>query len=76
MQKRWRAFNYTGKIAKRQGNLSKECCDKLEGARIINLHKLKQYVHELTAHAMLCNSQIILSGEQRSGLDSVNFSHC
>lgn len=76
MQRRWSAAKYREKKVKSQAHPSTENCDKLEGSRIINLDKLQQYVNELTTHAAKCGSQIILSGEQKSGLASIISSHC
>ncbi len=76
MQRRWSAAKYREKKVKSEAHLSTENCDKLEGSRIINLDKLQQYVNELTTHAAKCGSQIILSGEQKSGLASIISSHC
>ncbi len=76
MQRRWSAAKYREKKVKSQAHSSTENCDKLEGSRIINLDKLQQYVNELTTHAAKCGSQIILSGEQKSGLASIISSHC
>ncbi len=47
-----------------------------KGSRIINLNELQNYVGQLTAHAIKCNSAIILSGEKRAGLAAVLSCHC
>lgn len=49
---------------------------RIEGSRIINLHKLQDYVGELNAHNEECRGSVVLSGEVREGLASVLSSHC
>lgn len=41
---------------------------KIEGSRIINLEKLRQYTDELSAHSSRCMGAITLTGENRNGL--------
>ena len=64
--------------------LAKACSDGnndttatlLNGSRIINLEKLKEYISALTVHAAQCRSEIVLIGEQKAGLASVLSSKC
>ena len=49
---------------------------KLEGSRIINLHKLQQYVSHLTVHATRCEGTVTLAGEVRDGLASILSTCC
>lgn len=48
----------------------------IEGSRIINVHKLQQYIHQLTVHAKQCGASVVLSGEVRDGLASILSTHC
>ena len=48
----------------------------LNGSRIINLEKLKEYISALTVHAAQCRSEIVLIGEKKAGLASVLSSKC
>lgn len=49
----------------------------IEGSRIINIHKLQQYINQLASHAAQCGGgEIILSGEVRDGLASVLSTRC
>ncbi len=43
----------------------------IDGSRIMNLNKLKEYTDELTLHASRCKGSIILKGETRFGLASI-----
>ena len=47
-----------------------------EGSRIINMHKLQEYLGELNTHSAQCEGSVLLSGETRDGLASVLSSHC
>ena len=49
----------------------------IEGSRIINIHKLQQYIDHLTVHATKCEGgAVVLSGEVREGLASVLSTRC
>ena len=48
----------------------------IEGSRIINIDKLKQYMSDLTVHAAQCGGSFILSGETRQGLASILAGQC
>ena len=48
----------------------------IEGSRIINMDKLKQYTNDLTLHASRCDGSIILNGEIRHGLASIFSGTC
>jgi hypothetical protein len=51
--------------------------DNLEGSRIINMHKLKDHILEITSHAALCteahmkaisnDNVVVLESEKRNG---------
>lgn len=43
----------------------------MEGSRIINLHKLQQYITDITMHAAKCGSEMKFHGEIREGLASI-----
>ena len=49
---------------------------KSKGSRIINLHKLLQYMSQFTVHATHCGGTVILAGEVWEGLASVPSTHC
>ena len=48
----------------------------LEGSRIVNVEKLKQYTDDLTKHSTSCKGSITLNGETRAGLVSIFTAHC
>ena len=48
----------------------------IEGSRIINIHKLQEYMSELSAHSVRCGGLVVLAGEARDGLASVLSSNC
>ena len=48
----------------------------VQGSRIINLHKLQEYVNELNTHSAHCDGSISLFGEVRDGLASILSSCC
>ena len=48
----------------------------IEGSRIINMDKLKQYTDDLTLHSSRCDGSIVLSGETRHGLASILTGQC
>ena len=59
---------------------SPEVCEKekdgegtvtVEGSRTINIHKLSEYLNELTVHAAKCGGAFTLDGETRDGLASI-----
>ena len=47
----------------------------VEGSRIVNLHKLEQYINQLNAHAN-CKGEIKVTGELLQGLASVLYTEC
>ena len=49
---------------------------KVEGSRIINIHKLSEYLNELTVHAAKCDGAFTLDGETRDGLASILPGRC
>lgn len=48
----------------------------IEGSRIINIHKLQEYLNDLYAHSERCGGAVVLSGEVREGLASILSSKC
>ena len=48
----------------------------IEGSRIINIDKLKQYMKDLTIHAAQCGGAFTLAGETREGLASILAGKC
>lgn len=48
----------------------------LEGSRVINMDKLKQYTADLNKHSTRCEGSITLTDESRAGLASVLTGHC
>ena len=48
----------------------------IQGSRIINVHKLQQYIGQLTVHATRCVGTVVLSGEVRNGLASLLSTQC
>ena len=48
----------------------------VEGSRIINIHKLGEYMDELTVYAAKCGSAFTLDGETRYGLASILSGRC
>lgn len=48
----------------------------IEGSQIINMHKLQQYINQLSIHAAKYGHAITLTGETREGLASIVSSHC
>lgn len=48
----------------------------INGSRIINIDKLKQYVNDLTLHSARCGGSFTLSCETRQGLASILTGHC
>lgn len=48
----------------------------IDGSRIINIHKLQEYIAELNTHSAKCSGSVTLSGELRHGLASILSSHC
>ena len=59
------------KAAQSQKAIPTSC--ELQGCRIVNLDKLQEFIHHLTAHAAACGPgcEIILQGETRAGLASI-----
>ena len=49
---------------------------RLEGSRIVNLDQLQKFIGHLTAHAAMCQSDMVLSGEERAGLASILSCKC
>ena len=49
---------------------------RIEGSRIINIDKLKQYMNDLTIHAAQCGGAFTLAGETREGLASILAGRC
>ena len=49
---------------------------RIEGSRIINIDKLKQYTNNLTLHSARCGGSIVLNGETRHGLASILTGQC
>ena len=49
---------------------------KVEGSRIINIHKVSEYWNELTVHAAKCGGAFTLDGEMRDGLASILSGRC
>ena len=48
----------------------------MEGSRIINLHKLKHHINQLTIHSAQCRGTMTLHGETRYGLASILNTTC
>ncbi len=48
----------------------------IDGSRIINMSKLKQYMNDLTIHAAQCGGAFTLAGETREGLASIISGKC
>ena len=49
---------------------------QITGSRIINMHRLQQYIDELNVHASKCNGSVVLKGEVREGLASIISTRC
>ena len=81
MQRRWHAEKYRRMSEKRKAAQSQKAVPtscELQGCRIVNLDKLQEFIHHLTAHAAACGPgcEIILQGETRAGLASILSSRC
>ena len=61
---------------KKKSFITYEQQPNIEGSRIINIHKLQEYIVDLHAHYVQCGGSVLLSGEVRDGLASVLSSHC
>lgn len=58
------------------GDTTKKTTVSMEGSRVINMEKLKQYTADLNKHSTRCEGSITLSDESRAGLASVLTGHC
>lgn len=58
------------------GDTTKKTTVSMEGSRVINMEKLKQYTADLNKHSTRCEGSITLSNESRAGLASVLTGHC
>ena len=52
---------------------------EIDGARIVNMSRLEQYINELTSHAAKCEKSagsVVLVGERKDGLASIISTEC
>ena len=52
---------------------------EIDGARIVNISRLEQYINELTSHAAKCEKSagsVVLVGERKDGLASIISTEC
>ena len=64
------------KTINREYNSTQENTVNVQGSRIINFDRLRQYTDDLTAHSTHCEGSIILNGETRNGLASILLGEC
>ena len=59
-----------------EGSVTVKVSVTVEGSRIINIHKLSEYLNEMTVHAAKCGGAFTLDGEMRDGLESILSGRC